>query len=115
MTEAGIFGDEWRECLRAQYMYVVRNDDQRTLKTLKGVMHEVGFSDDELRDLYVRATMRAEDMPDDFLPATELLKMEVVPEMPPVSEPGPEPAYDESDDDEPPPASDSGAVQLSLF
>jgi hypothetical protein len=38
------------------------------------VMHEVGFSDVELAELEVRATMRAEDAPDDFVPNLDILK-----------------------------------------
>jgi hypothetical protein len=68
MPESSIFADEWRECLRAHYMDTVRDDDQVTLKTLVGVMHEVGFTDDDLSALYLRATMRAEDLPADFVP-----------------------------------------------
>jgi|FLYN01.1.fsa_nt_gi hypothetical protein len=68
MPKESIFQDEWRECLRAHFMDVVRRDDQRTLKTLLRVMHDTGFTDDELAELRVRATLRAEDMPDDFVP-----------------------------------------------
>lgn len=68
-----VFADEWRACLREHYMHVVREGDQKTLASLTLVMYEVGFSDDELRELQVRATMRAEDMPDDFVPDMHLL------------------------------------------
>lgn len=63
-----IFGDDWRACLREQYMQVVRIGDAVTLPTITLVMHEVGFTDDELAELRIRATMRADDMPDDFVP-----------------------------------------------
>lgn len=69
-----IFEDEWRECLRAHYMSVIRENDHITLRTLKGVMHEVGFGDDELHELQVRATMRVEDVPDDFVPDLDILQ-----------------------------------------
>jgi hypothetical protein len=68
MSKESIFKDEWRECLRAHYMDVIRRDDQRTLKSLVRVMHDTGFGDDELAELRVRATMRMEDVPDDFVP-----------------------------------------------
>lgn len=63
-----IFADDWRDCLREQYKYVIRQQDRRTEETLTGVLHEVGFDDDELRALKVEATMRADDMPDDYVP-----------------------------------------------
>lgn len=63
-----IFADDWRDCLREQYKYVIRQQDKRTEETLTSVLHDVGFDDDELRALKLEATMRAEDMPDDYVP-----------------------------------------------
>lgn len=123
MAERSIFADEWRDCLRAQYRSVVRNDDQVTLKTLVGVMYEVGFSEAELRELYLQATMRADDVPDDFVPDMDILArpepepMQAAPVEPPAPEPEPEPEpvaeAEPTDDSEPqlPP----GVQQLSLF
>lgn len=63
-----VFSDEWRDCLREQYKHVMRQDDQLTRRSLVKVMYQVGFSDDDLERLGVEATMRAEDMPDDYVP-----------------------------------------------
>lgn len=63
-----IFADDWRECLGEQYKYVIRQNDQRTKQTLTSVLHEVNFHDHELRALELQATIRAEDMPDDYIP-----------------------------------------------
>lgn len=122
MTNRSIFAEEWRECLRAQFIHVVRENDQKTLETLKGVMYDVGFREDDLKAMYIEATMRADDMPEDFVPDMDVLKQpEVVEEAaPPAPEPEapPEPesdADDAPDDDEPPAVDSSGAVQLSLF
>lgn len=73
MANESIFADEWRESLRAHYQHVIRNNDQVTLKTLVGVLHDVGFTDDELRQLAFEATLRAEDVADDFVPDMEIL------------------------------------------
>jgi len=78
MANISIFSDEWRECLRAHYTTVVRNQDKVTEKTLRGVMHEAGFSDAELRELTVRATMRVEDVDADFVPDLQVLEAEPV-------------------------------------
>ena len=43
MAEQNIFADEWRDCLRAHYTYVVRIGDHGTERTLRGVMVEVGL------------------------------------------------------------------------
>lgn len=63
-----IFADDWRECLREQYKYVVRQQDHVTRRSLIAVLHSVGFTEADLRALEIEATMRADDMPDDFVP-----------------------------------------------
>ncbi|MBZ0303290.1 MAG: hypothetical protein K8J31_26340 [Anaerolineae bacterium] len=63
-----IFADDWRDCLREQYRYVLQQQESRTEATLTQVLHEVGFSEDELAALKLDATLRAEDMPDDYVP-----------------------------------------------
>jgi hypothetical protein len=76
-----VFAAEWRRCLEAQYMDVVRRGDTNNRKSLQQVMLRVGFREDDLRALYVRATMRAEDLPDDFqLDASQLPAPAAVPE-----------------------------------
>ncbi|MDX1991907.1 MAG: hypothetical protein SF029_05945 [bacterium] len=69
-----VFDDYWRECLREHYKSVIRENDQVTLRSLKGVMNEVGFREDELRQMEIHATMRTEDMPDDFVPNLDILQ-----------------------------------------
>ena len=71
MTDKSIFADDWRDSLRAHYIHTVQTNDLVTLKTLEGVLLDVGFSRDELRDLYVQATMRVEDVPEGFAPDME--------------------------------------------
>ncbi|MEM6530455.1 MAG: hypothetical protein AAF653_19305 [Chloroflexota bacterium] len=66
------FADDWRESLREHYKDVTRRNDTLTEKTLVGVMHDVGFTDDELRQLKLEATMRAEDLQGDFVPDLNL-------------------------------------------
>lgn len=99
MSQGSIFADEWRDCLREHYMYVIRERDDITRPTLTKVMFEAGFSEDELAELRVRATMRADDMPDDFVPDLDVLeaKIQPVPEIPTVEVPTP----DEIAEDEP--------------
>ena len=68
----GVFADDWRESLRAHYREVVRRNDKATEDTLTGVLHDVGFQDEELRQLKLEATMRTEDLHDDFVPELTL-------------------------------------------
>jgi hypothetical protein len=63
-----IFADDWRDCLREQYKSVIQQQDTRTEATLTRVLHEVGFTRDELAALKFEATLRADDMPDDYVP-----------------------------------------------
>src|SRR4051794_37941903 len=77
-TSTSIFADEWRNCLRAHFTTVIRNNDKITEKTLRGVMFEAGFTDAELKELTVRATMRVEDVGEDFVPHMKVLEAETV-------------------------------------
>lgn len=63
-----IFSDDWRDCLQEQYRDVVRRNDKLTEETLIHVLHSVGFTDDELREIKLYATMRTEDLQGDFVP-----------------------------------------------
>ncbi len=69
-----VFADEWRECLRAHYLHVVRIQDKVTEPSLTLVMREAGFSEAELRDLRLRGTLRADDVGENFVPDLEILE-----------------------------------------
>jgi hypothetical protein len=71
------FADDWRDCLREQYKHVVREDDKLTKPSLALVLNQVGFGEDELRELEVRATIRADDLPEDFQPDLQVLEPSV--------------------------------------
>ena len=74
MATDDIFSDEWRECLRAHYTYVARANDKITERTLRGVMIEAGFTDTELKRIYVLATAHVDDMGEDFVPNMDILE-----------------------------------------
>lgn len=74
MERRSIFFDEWIKSLREQYKYVIRNNDQVTLPSLTNVMHNVGFSDDELAQLRVEATMHVDDVGADYVPDMQVLE-----------------------------------------
>lgn len=65
---SSIFENEWRRCLNEHYKYVIREQDTVTEETLTPIMHRVGYSDDDLRQLYREATSRADELPEDFVP-----------------------------------------------
>jgi hypothetical protein len=68
-----IFADEWLECLEAHYMHVIRIKDKVTEPSLSIVMHSAGFSDKQLAELKVRATMHIDDVGEDFVPDLDVL------------------------------------------
>jgi hypothetical protein len=75
MAQRSIFFDEWRNCLKAHYSTFVQQEylpqperKAHAKDALEGVLHRMGFSEDDLHDLYVRATMRVEDVPENFVP-----------------------------------------------
>ena len=132
MSEKSIFSEDWRECLRSHYTHVVREQDVKTERTLRGVMHNVGFGDDELNELRVLATMHVDDVGADFVPDLQILEAPVedeevvaqTDEMPEavlaVETPVDETVIDddpveETDEEEPPQYDASGPAQLTLF
>lgn len=72
MDQRSVFHDEWLRSLREQYKQVVRNDDRATLSSLTGVMHDVGFRDDELAQLRIEATMHVDKVREDFRPDMDI-------------------------------------------
>lgn len=130
-----IFSQEWRDCLRAHYSYVVRMGDHGTEKTLRNVMFEAGFREDEVKELYVLATAHVDDVDADFVPDMDIFAEEaapvavVVPEISPevpeivdapefedaeITAEAAEAELDEAEEAEAPP-SPPDATQLSLF
>lgn len=80
-----VFADDWRACLREQYKTTIRDNDHSTRESLKDVMYQTGFTDDDLRQLVLEATMHIDDAPDDFTPDLDRLQ---------ASTPEPAPATD---------------------
>lgn len=68
-----IFADEWMECLEAHYTHVIRTQDRVTEPSLTIVMHSAGFTDKQLAELRVRATMHVDDVGADFVPDLSVL------------------------------------------
>lgn len=73
MPGPSIFANEWRACLRAHYMHVIRERDTVTERTLVDVLRRVGFTEAELAELRVLATMHVDQVGADFAPDLEAL------------------------------------------
>ena len=66
-----IFYDDWRDCLQSHYMHVIRHNDHVTEPTLHNVLLRVGFSEDEIKEMAIRARMRDTDATLGELPTLE--------------------------------------------
>jgi hypothetical protein len=53
--QRSIFFDEWRDCLRSHFFYVVQVDDQVTLPSLREVLLQAGISEEEIDTWYEEA------------------------------------------------------------
>jgi hypothetical protein len=98
MTKESVFFEEWRKCLQEHYKTVIRRDDTLTERTLVPVLHKVGFTDDELRALYIEATLRTEDLPEGYMP--DFSRFEQA-ELAPENLPAPSPALMQEQTPEP--------------
>lgn len=69
------FGDYWRAALREQYKFVVSRGDKRTEATLRALLlGQLGFTESEVQDLYIRATMHVDQVGADFVPDAEFVR-----------------------------------------
>src|SRR5215207_6260796 len=75
-----IFSEDWRDCLAAHYTYVLRENDQRTERSLRGVLLNAGFTEDELKHIIIQATAHVDDIGADFVPYFGLLEQDQQPE-----------------------------------
>ena len=70
-----IFSMDWRACLREQYKQVFRIQDSSVKESLTDIMLRAGFTEAELAQLCIEATMRTEDAPADFVPDLDILSV----------------------------------------
>ncbi len=63
MSQHDIFFDEWRDCLKAHYLYVVRTEDHVTEPTLRGILLDAGITEGEIEAWYQEAIQPPEPPP----------------------------------------------------
>ena len=49
--QQSVFYDAWRECLREHFLHVVRTGDEITEPSLRSVLQNTGFSEEEIEVL----------------------------------------------------------------
>jgi hypothetical protein len=64
-----LFFEEWRSCLHAHYLYVLRTGDTITEPTLRQVLLNTGFTEDDVAEMRAEAEALGWLEPDDALPA----------------------------------------------
>ncbi len=74
MNARSVFFEEWLNSLREHYKHVLRAGDRVTEPSLTAVMQHVGFTEDELRQLRLEATMRADEVSSDFVPNMDIMR-----------------------------------------
>jgi hypothetical protein len=68
MPGQDIFADDWRECLRAHYKYIIGSNDKVTEKSLNEVMAKAGFTEAELYEMRLEVTMHVDNSGADYVP-----------------------------------------------
>ncbi len=71
MGNKSIFYEDWRACLRAHYIHVIRTRDTVTEPTLRNILLSVGFNEAEINEMAIQARMRDVDAAPDDLPGLE--------------------------------------------
>lgn len=62
------FLDDWYDHQVAHYQEAVRRRDTVTKNSVELLLLEIGYTEAQLQEFRVLATMRADDMPEDYLP-----------------------------------------------
>lgn len=73
--EKSPFGEAWRDSLREQFKRVARTGSPQRLEDMIALLTRQGFSQEEINALYIRATMRTDDLPEDFTPNADILAL----------------------------------------
>lgn len=66
-----IFYEDWRECLKSHYTHVISHNDHVTEPTLHNVLLRVGFTEEEIKEIAIRAKMRDVDASPEDLPGLD--------------------------------------------
>lgn len=74
MPQPSFFAAEWRACLAEQYQQVVRGSNRAQRDDYAQTLRDAGFSESEIAQLYLDATLRQEDLPAGFVPDLALLE-----------------------------------------
>src|SRR6185369_10425565 len=105
MPGQDIFADDWRECLRAHYKYIIGSNDKVTEKSLNEVMAQAGFTEAELYEMRLEVTMHVDDSGADYVPDAAVVEYFASAEVPTTSDAAEIPA-----EAEPLPVSEAEAV-----
>lgn len=84
MSGIDIFQDDWRDCLRAHYAYVIRERDANNEQSLITVLMQTGFTESEILSMRQEIVLElgwVEPAPPQVAAPAEALEAEPVPEL----------------------------------
>lgn len=56
------FSEDYLDCLKAQYHFVIQSGDTKHIKSLEVNLKKVGFTQEQLREMYILATLKEGDI-----------------------------------------------------
>lgn len=68
------FTDDWHAMQTSQFTYIMRTGDAQQRAAAIHVMRQTGYSEAQIRALYIDATMHADDVPPDFVPDVDVIE-----------------------------------------
>jgi len=74
MSSLSPFADDRRDTLIAHFKLVMHSHDPSRRQAVIDLMETEGFSKAELSSLYIEATMRMDEVPDDFVPDITMIE-----------------------------------------
>lgn len=73
MSDVDIFGNDWRDCLKAHFMYTIKVGDTLTTESLAGLLLSANIPESVLAELRVRATMHVDEVGKNYEPDLGIL------------------------------------------
>jgi len=68
------FRDDWHDAQEAHFQYISRVGDAHQRAAARAAMAQAGYSEEEIAQLYVAATMHQDDLPDGFVADVEVIE-----------------------------------------
>lgn len=74
MSSPSPFADDWHDAQEAHFTHISRVGDAEAREKARAALTQAGYSDAQISELYVEATMHQDDLADDFLPDMSMIE-----------------------------------------